>query len=56
MRYTRLGQTRLKAPEARSRSKAPHPPEINLSAQDRQEADEIVAGAVPVGGPSPESV
>lgn len=30
--------------------------DIDLSAKDRQEIDEIVEGAVPVGGPSPESV
>jgi aryl-alcohol dehydrogenase-like predicted oxidoreductase len=30
--------------------------DIDLSAQDRDEADEIIEGAVPVGGPSPESV
>jgi aryl-alcohol dehydrogenase-like predicted oxidoreductase len=30
--------------------------DIDLSAQDRQETEEIVEGAVPVGGPSPESV
>jgi aryl-alcohol dehydrogenase-like predicted oxidoreductase len=30
--------------------------DIDLSAQDRHEADEIIEGAVPVGGPSPESV
>jgi aryl-alcohol dehydrogenase-like predicted oxidoreductase len=28
---------------------------VDLSARDRQDADEIVEGAVPVGGPSPES-
>lgn len=30
--------------------------DIDLSARDRQEVEEIVEGAVPVGGPSPESV
>jgi aryl-alcohol dehydrogenase-like predicted oxidoreductase len=30
--------------------------DIDLSAQDRDEADEIIEGALPVGGPSPESV
>jgi aryl-alcohol dehydrogenase-like predicted oxidoreductase len=29
--------------------------EIDLSARDREEIDEIIEGAVPVGGPSPES-
>jgi aryl-alcohol dehydrogenase-like predicted oxidoreductase len=30
--------------------------DIDLSASDRQEIDEIIEGAVPVGGPSPETV
>jgi len=30
--------------------------DIDLSAQDRDEADEIIEGALPVGGPSPEAV
>jgi aryl-alcohol dehydrogenase-like predicted oxidoreductase len=30
--------------------------DIDFSARDRQEVDEIIEGAVPVGGPSPESV